>query len=137
MRSDYSLYIVAIICFIIAGVLLSDATGLQPNMSQVAMAISVILGILFAAGGYTLRPKVVARAPEVPSPRIAEPSPPATPPPQAPTEEPAPTAPTPPPPAPPPPAEEAPIPAPTVEEPAKVEETAEKPTRRRRRKKTA
>jgi len=131
MRSDYGLYIVALICFIIAGVLLAVAIPLE-QMSAVAIAMFVILGILFAAGGYALRPKVVVKAPVSPPPAIiTEPSPSPTPP-LPPTEEQVPPAP------PKPPLEEVPTPqtpAPTLEEPAKVEE--EKPVRRRRRKKTA
>jgi len=140
MRSDYVLYVVAVICFIIAGTFLASAVPeytLEQAAGQMVIAIFVILGLLFAATGYIVRPKVAAPTPAAPPPLPTEPTPPsppvaveeapvAPPPPPAPAEEQVPPA--------PPPAEEvAPTPAPTVEEPAKVEE--EKPVRRRRRKK--
>jgi len=140
MRSDYSLYIVALICFIIAGALL--AVGLEQTLRVVSASIFVILGILFAAAGYALRPRVVAKAPEAPPLPVTEPSPPPTPPPPPPAEEEIPSAPPSPPT--PPPEEEIPTPPtlppappPTLEEPAKVEEEKpeEKPVRKRRRKK--
>jgi hypothetical protein len=142
MRSDYSFYVVALICFIIAGVFLADVTGIDPTMSQVSIAIFVILGILFIAGGYTFRPKVAVPTPKAPQQLPAEPSPLPAPPVEEKVEE-APAAPQPlaeehvtslPAPTPTPPAEEeTPTPTPAIEEPAKAEE---KPVRRRRRKKT-
>jgi len=148
MRLDYSLYVVALICFIIAGAFL--AIGPEQTMTQVAMGIFAILGVLFAAGGYTLRPKAAAPTPKAPPPSPQEPSPPPSPPPVEEKIEEVPVAPPPPteervpsiPPTPPPAEEEVPTPptaAPVLEEPAKVEEEkpAEKPVRRRRRKKTA
>jgi len=140
MRTDYSIYIVALICFIIAGVFFSYAS--QLDLGIVAGSIFLILGILFAIGGYSLRPKVAVPAPKTPPTLPVEPSSISMPPPveekaevapvapQPPTEEQVPSvSPTPSP------AEEAPPSVPTLEEPAKVEE--EKPVRRRRRKKTA
>jgi hypothetical protein len=152
MRSDYGLYVIAVICFLIAGVFLTGTVPeytLSDTMGAAAIAIFLVLGILFAVGGYALRPKVAVPIPRVPPPLPAEPSPPPSAPlveekieevpvaPPPPTEEHVPSiSPTPPP------AEEVPTPpaaAPTLEEPAKVEEEkpAQKPVRRRRRKKTA
>jgi len=153
MRSDYGLYVVAVICFIIAGIFLTSAIPeytLEETMGKAAIAIFLVLGILFAVGGYALRPKVAVPTPRAPPPLPAEPVPPPSPPPVEEKIEEAPVAPPPsteeqapsiPPPTPPP-TEEAPAtppPAPTLEEPAKVEEEkpTEKPVRRRRRKKTA
>lgn len=141
MRSDYGLYVVAVICFIIAGIFLTNAVPeytLADTMGAAAIGIFLVLGILFAVGGYALRPKVSVPTPKAPLPSRAEPSPP--PPVEEKVEE-APVAPPPPteeqvpsiPPTPPP-AEEVPTP-PALEEPAKVEE--EKPVRKRRRKKAA
>jgi hypothetical protein len=135
MRSDYGLYVVAVICFIIAGVFLATEPG--QTMYQVAMGTFAILGILFAAGGYALRPKVPTLT--APQPLPVRPSPPPLPPPVEEKVEEAPVAPSPPTPTPPP-AEEVPtLPTPALEEPAKVEEEkpAEKPVRKRRRKKAA
>lgn len=62
MRSDYGLYVVAIICFIIAGALaaanipgytLSDPTGVT------VMIIFVLIGIISAAVGYSAKPRAV------------------------------------------------------------------------------
>jgi len=141
MRSDYGLYVVALICFVIAGGLLAIAIGPEQttsqSMNQVAMAIFLILGILFAAGGYASRPKVMVKTTAASSLSTTEPSPQPTPPPP-PTEEQVPSIPPTPPPAPTV-EEKIPTSAPTVEEPAKVEEEKpiQKTVRRRRRKKTA
>jgi len=144
MRSDYGLYVVALICFIIAGAFLASAIPEYPFeeiSGQVATAIFVILGIMSAAGGYALRPKVTVPVPTAPPPLTAEPSLPPSPPtveekveevppaPPPPTEEHVPSVSAIPPPV----EEEAPTPAPSLEE----EKPAEKPVRRRRRKKTA
>jgi len=149
MRSDYGLYIVAVMCFIIAGV---SSVLLSETLQLAAIAIFFILGIISAAAGYNMRPKIAAPTPTAPPPLpAAEPSPP-TPQPTPLAEEKieeAPIAPlaaaeeihaTPSPPA-------EPVPEPTTpvpEEPAKVEaaeekpeeKLEEKPVRRRRRKKT-
>jgi len=142
MRSDYSLYVVALICFVIAGVFLSGAIPLADNMGLATTAIFFILGIIFAAAGYTFRPKVAVPTPAAPPPPLAEPSPPPPPPPVEEKVEEVPVAPPAvekaPPPAPPP--TPTPItPTPALEEPVKAEEEKpeEKPVRRRRRKKAA
>lgn len=142
MRSDYSLYIIAVICFIIAGIFLTGAIPeytLSDPMGPAVVVIFLVLGILFVIGGYALRPKMAAPTP-APPPTVTEPSPVPSPPLVEEKVEEAPAAPPPaeeqapsiPPPMPPP-TEEAPSPpAPTSEEPAKVE----KPVRKRRKKKT-
>ena len=145
MRSDYGLYIVAVICFIITGIFLTgtvEGYKYTDPMGLAAIAIFLILGAIFALAGYAVRPKVPVSAisaapqtlPEPSAPPLLPPveekveEPEVTPPPQ---EEQAPTAPPEPAPA----VEEAPpAPAPTVEETAKAEQ--EKPVRRRRKKKT-
>jgi len=144
MRSDYGLYVVALICFIIAGAFLASVVpGYTPDIAsgQMVIAIFAILGIIFAVAGYALRPKVVVPTPAPPpAPEPSFPPPlrvtekkveeaPVAPPP---AEEEAPAAPSPPP---------TPItPTHAPEEPAKVETAEEKPqekrVRRRRRKKT-
>jgi hypothetical protein len=156
MRSDYVLYVVAVICFIIAGVFVAGAVQLATtDLDLAATAVFFILGLIFAVGGYASRPKVAAPMPPISKPTTVEPS---LPPPQIlPVEkkvEEAPSVPSPVVEAPPvekapvfepapPPAEEAaptePTPAPTVEEPARVEEAKpeKKPARRRRKKKAA
>src|SRR3990170_5143330 len=157
MRSDYVLYVIAVICFIIAGVFVAGTIPLEATMSLAATAVFFILGIIFAVGGYALRPKVAAPMPMVSHPSPVEPSPP-QPEPSPLVEEKVEEAPAVPPlvveaPPPveevpvveptPPPVEEAaptePTLAPTVEEPAKVKEAKpeKKPVRRRRKKKAA
>jgi hypothetical protein len=154
MRSDYVLYVIAVICFIIAGVFVAGTIPLEATMSLAATVVFFILGIIFAVGGYALRPKVAAPIPMVSQPSPVEPSPPQPEP--SPLVEEKVEAPAVPPPvvAAPPPVEEAPVaeptpveeaapteptPAPTVEEPAKVKEAKpeKKPVRRRRKKKAA
>jgi protein TonB len=142
MRSDYGLYVVAVICFIIAGVFLTGAVTVD-TMNTAAIVIFLILGIIFAIGGYVMKPKVAVPTTTLPPPTLtAEPSPPA-PAVEEKVEE-APSAPPTPEPEPQPIVEEAPTPAqaptPTAEEPTEAEEEkpAEKPVRRRgRKKKTA
>jgi type IV secretory pathway VirB10-like protein len=55
MRTDYVLYIVAVICFIIAGY--GAAYLFTGDMSNtIIVAVLAIIGIVFAVGGYSLRP---------------------------------------------------------------------------------
>ena len=144
MRSDYGLYVVAVICFIITGIFLTgtvEGYKYTDSMGMAAIAIFLILGAIFALAGYAVRPKVpvstISTAPQT----LPEPSAPAVLPPveekveepqvtPAPQEEPAPPEPTPA-------VEEAP---PVSPEPVKAEEEkppAEKRARRPRKKKTA
>jgi len=141
MRSDYGLYGVAIICFIIAVVFGASAVpGYSPTepIGITVIVIFLILGIIAAVVGYSARPKeIMPTLQPIPAPE--------TPPPAVHIEEKVEEAPVAPPPA----VEEVaaapePSPAPPTpvpEEPEKVEaieETPEeKPVRRRRRKKTA
>jgi hypothetical protein len=133
MRTDYILYIVAVICFIIAG-WVGAAYPFTGSIANTATVIVLaIIGIIFIWGGYSLRPSkpVVTRAePTMPPTKPA-------------MEEEKPTTAQPP--------EPEPTPAPTPEpmpmpEPEKAEETPQpetpppetKPVRKRReRKKTA
>jgi len=60
MRSDYSLYVVAIICFIIAGVFVANQVPNYTLMDQSGIAVTMIfllIGIISAAVGYSVRPK--------------------------------------------------------------------------------
>jgi hypothetical protein len=146
MRSDYGLYIVAVICFIIAGIFLTGAIPdytFADSMGMVAISIFLILGIIFAVTGYATKPKVTTLPIKEPQPTLAEPTPPPMPPAAVVMEEPVtqPTSAEAPPqetptaieePAPPPPP-----PLASVEETAKTEEEkppVEKPVRRRRKK---
>ncbi len=73
MRSDYALYIVAIIFFAITGIsFVFVSTELERNLSVVTTAV---LGLLFAGLGYSLKPKhqtivasAVPVAPTIPPP---------------------------------------------------------------------
>lgn len=147
MRSDYGLYVVAVICFIITGIFLTgtvEGYKYTDSMGMAAIAIFLILGAIFALAGYAVRPKVPVSAISTAPQTLPEPSAPPLLPPieekeeepqvtQPPQEEQAPQAPPEPTPA----VEEAP---PVSPEPAKVEEEkppAEKRARRPRKKKTA
>ena len=67
MRSDYALYTVAIIFFIITGVVITlDMPDFERSVSVVT---SVVLGLLFIGLGYYQRPKPKATAMEI-SPAI-------------------------------------------------------------------
>lgn len=147
MRSDYGLYVVAVICFIITGIFLTgtvEGYKYTDSMGMAAIAIFLILGAIFALAGYAVRPKVSVSAISTAPRTLPEPSaPPVLPPVEEREEEPKVTQ---------PPLEEAPQappePTPAVEEappvspePAKAEEEkpppAVKRTRRPRKKKTA
>lgn len=68
MRSDYALYGVAIIFFIITGFSLVALRDIEQSLSVVT---TVVLGILFIGLGFTLRPST-----KTPPTVAAEPSPP-------------------------------------------------------------
>jgi len=70
MRSDYVLYIVAIICFIAAAY-----TAIINTETQLYISALVILGIIFIGLGYMARPKKVTltAATSIPSPSPPEP----------------------------------------------------------------
>jgi predicted flap endonuclease-1-like 5' DNA nuclease len=76
MRSDYTLYVVAIIFFIITGMSLALAENLW-------VVTTAILGILFIGLGYTQRPKPKAQAIKAPSSSSPSAAPPALAPPPA------------------------------------------------------
>jgi len=79
MRSDYALYIVAIIFFVITG--LSFILGLAEFERNVSVVTTTVLGLLFLGLGYTQRPKPQAPTIEAPTPTVTpeiSPSTPAT-----------------------------------------------------------
>lgn len=81
MRSDYALYLVAIIFFIITGMSFAlELAELERNMWVVTTAI---LGLLFIGLGYTQRPKPRPMAIKVAPPSSPSAVPPAPAPPQA------------------------------------------------------
>jgi predicted flap endonuclease-1-like 5' DNA nuclease len=59
MRSDYALYVVAIIFFIITGI--SSAIGLAELERNLWIVTTAVLGLLFAGLGYTQRPRPKGR----------------------------------------------------------------------------
>jgi outer membrane biosynthesis protein TonB len=138
MRTDYILYVIAVICFIIAG-WVGAALPFTASIANTATVIVLaIIGIIFVWGGYSLRPstrKATRMEPTtLPTKPAMEKEQPAVAPMPSPEIEPEPT--------PAPAVEPAPIPEP---EPAKTEETPQpetppsetKPVRKRReRKKT-
>ncbi len=85
MRTDYGLYIVAIICFIIATLPYTNVISeelLTPS-SFPSITITVIfaaLGLIFAILGYALRPKPIISIPEAPKPALPPTPPSALPP---------------------------------------------------------
>jgi len=96
MRTDYILYIVAVICFIIAGIgsIYKVTTDFWSN--TILVVVLAIIGVIFAVGGYSLRPTkpVVTHAePSMPptKPVMEEEQPSMAPPPPQPEPEPEPT----------------------------------------------
>jgi len=158
MRSDYGLYSVAIVCFILAAVFAASLVPGYPFSETGGMTVTVVfllIGVIAAAVGYSAKPKAMMREAEpMPAPTpitpIEETPPPA--------EEPVEPIPPPPPPVPveevqaapeptPEPAEPSeptvvasevePAPAPQTETPAETTTEKPKPTRRRRKKAAA
>ncbi len=79
MRSDYALYAVAVIFFIITGIVF--AIQIEATYKSLGIIATMVLGIFFIGLGYTQRPKAKVQT------TVAAPSPtvPATPPPTQPT----------------------------------------------------
>ena len=74
MRSDYALYIVAVICFILATVVFAGYPAMTQEISMVTTAVLAILGIISAGAGYLVRPEEMMRAPP-PHPLAPKPTP--------------------------------------------------------------
>jgi len=141
MRSDYGLYSVAVICFVISGVFMTNAISgytLENASGITVITVFLLLGIISAAVGYSARPKAMmpttqptptptAPTPETPSPLVITPP--------SPAEQIAPE-PLPPPPSPlPEPSTPMVTPSEEAEQPVKLaEEEKPKPVRRRRKK---
>lgn len=77
MRSDYALYGVAVILFILAGITLVH----QVEFKELWVVSAAVLGLLFIGLGYSQRPRVQAvsrtvtvEAPPPPTPAVQEPS---------------------------------------------------------------
>jgi len=82
MRSDYALYVVAVICFILAAVVLAANSVGYPLMpfeiGVVTTVVLAILGVILAGAGYLTRPEEMMVAPP-PAPSTPKPSAPPTP----------------------------------------------------------
>jgi predicted flap endonuclease-1-like 5' DNA nuclease len=74
MRSDYALYVVALIFFAIAIISIAALSDYERNVSVVA---TVVLGLLFAGVGYSQKPRPKAETTQAP-PIQAAPAPPST-----------------------------------------------------------
>jgi hypothetical protein len=87
MRSDYALYIVAIICFILAAVVFMgsiDYAGylvMDPLISMVTTAVLSVLALVSAGAGYVIRPEEMISPPpsRPPAPKPSTPLPAAIP----------------------------------------------------------
>ncbi|MFQ6063974.1 MAG: helix-hairpin-helix domain-containing protein [Candidatus Bathyarchaeia archaeon] len=81
MRSDYILYVFAVICFILAVVVFA---GYPPmgDINLVATAVLAILGMILVGAGYLIRPEETTLAP--PTPPAPKPPPKISAPPQIP-----------------------------------------------------
>lgn len=68
MRSDYGLYVVAIICFVIAIAFAGGAVQgytLQEAQGLTVTVVFLVLGIISGAVGYSARPKAMMPAPPI------------------------------------------------------------------------
>lgn len=81
MRSDYMLYILSVVFFIIAA--LAAVYVAEPVSRNLYVVSTVLVGLLIAIGGYFFRPKVKSAATDQPvPPALQEPAPPEPAPPQ-------------------------------------------------------
>jgi predicted flap endonuclease-1-like 5' DNA nuclease len=73
MRSDYALYVVAVICFILAAVVFAGYPAMETQITMVATAVLAILGLVSAGAGYLVRPeeRILAPPPPPPAPKPA------------------------------------------------------------------
>jgi predicted flap endonuclease-1-like 5' DNA nuclease len=75
MRSDYALYVVAVIFFILTGIVLAY----QIELKELWVVTTAILGLLFVGLGYTQKPKphviTVEAHPRAPAPEMPTPPP--------------------------------------------------------------
>ena len=79
MRSDYALYVIAIVCFILAAVVFMgsiDYAGylvMDPLISMVTTAVLAILGLISAGAGYLVRPgeMTLTARPHLPAPKLS------------------------------------------------------------------
>lgn len=62
MRSDYALYTVAIIFFILTGVMYASALPLEELERNLGVVTTVTLGLLFIGLGYSQKPKMKVAA---------------------------------------------------------------------------
>lgn len=68
MRSDYALYTVAIIFFILTGIVYMH----QVEFRELWIITTAVLGLFFIGVGYTQRPKITAKTVETPVIQTAE-----------------------------------------------------------------
>ena len=73
MRSDYALYVVAIVCFILAAIVFAGYPGMTEDISMVTTAVLAILGLISAGTGYVVRPEEMTPTPRphLPAPRLS------------------------------------------------------------------
>jgi hypothetical protein len=77
MRSDYGLYVVAVICFILAAVFASSTVPGYELSTASGITVTVVfslIGIIALAVGYSARPKAMMPPPEpTPAPAVSAP----------------------------------------------------------------
>ena len=83
MRSDYGLYLVAGICFVLTAVFATNMVSgyeLSTSSGIIVTVVFLLIGIIAAAVGYSARPKTIMPSPELTpapaaSPSMSEPAP--------------------------------------------------------------
>jgi hypothetical protein len=82
MRSDYALYTVSVICFVLAAIVFAIVAGgyhfMEPQISLVTTVVLAVLGLISAGAGYLVRPEEII-PPPIPRPAAPKPSAPPTP----------------------------------------------------------
>jgi hypothetical protein len=82
MRSDYALYTVAVICFILAAIVFAIDLGLTGDVQMATTAVLAILGLISAGAGYLVRPEEMIPPPSPRPPPPVPSAPPLKPPPK-------------------------------------------------------
>jgi predicted flap endonuclease-1-like 5' DNA nuclease len=71
MRSDYALYVAAVILFVITGISYRQITEETPK--NLSVVLTTVFGLLFAGLGFMLRPKTTTTTVSTTSPPLATP----------------------------------------------------------------
>jgi outer membrane biosynthesis protein TonB len=62
MHADYILYVIAVICFVVAGLTAAHPYTSTTSLNMLIVIVLAIIGVIFIGSGYSLRPQTRAVA---------------------------------------------------------------------------